>query len=195
MRWLFDEVKDKPSVFFNILRGTVLQLTEKNESGNVIFTLDDLMELEFKTWLCVCKHEYLKLLNVTLFEKMIDHNLIYDHDSFVIQEIINSGMLMIILAILKLFIDDRNSFSYEQWEKLHQIKSQPTPMEESVITQSNEEVKTDPLHMTLITTPIENILETREITNTGTSTLRTEELSLQNLMDNEKDKIPSNIHT
>ena len=126
---------------------------------------------------------------------MIDHNLIYDHDSFVVQEIINSGMLMIILAILKLFIDDRNSFSYEQWEKLHQIKSQPTPLEESVITQSNEEVKTDPLLMTSITTPIENILETREIPNTGTSTLRTEELSLQNLMDNEKEKNPSNVHT
>ena len=36
-------------------------------------------------------------------------------------------------------------------------------MEESVITQSNEEVKTDPLHMTLTTTPTENILETRKL--------------------------------
>jgi len=86
---------------------------------------------------------------------MIDHNLIYDHDSFVIQEIINSGMLMIILAILKLFIDDRNSFSHEQWVELHQIKSQPTQMVESVITQSNEEVKTDPLHMTSTRTSTE----------------------------------------
>ena len=112
VRWLFNEVKDRPSIFLNILRGTVSQLTENNESEIVTFTLDNLMELEFKTWLCICEHEYLKLLNVTLFEKMIDHNLIYDHDSFVIQEIINSGMLMIILAILKLFIDDRNSFSH-----------------------------------------------------------------------------------
>jgi hypothetical protein len=93
---------------------------------------------------------------------MIDHNLIYDHDSFVIQEIINSGMLMIILAILKLFIDDRNSFSHEQWEKLHQIKRQPTPMVESVITQSNEEVKTDPLHMTSTRTSTENYIEEPE---------------------------------
>ena len=46
-----------------------------------------------------------------------------------------------------------------------------------------------------ITIRIENILETWEIINTGTSTLRTEELSLQNLMDNEKEKTPSNIHT
>ena len=68
-------------------------------------------------------------------------------------------------------------------------------MVESVITQSNEKVKTDPLHMTSTTTPTENILETPEIINTGTSTLRSEELSLQNLMYNEKEKIPSNIHT
>ena len=159
VRWLFNEVKDRPSIFLNILRGTVSQLTENNESEIVTFTLDDLMELEFKTWLCICEHEYLKLLNVTLFEKMIDHNLIHDHDSFVIQEIINSGMLMIILAILKLFIDDRNSFSHEQWEKLHQIRRQPTPMVESVITQSKEEVKTDPVHMTSTITSTENYVE------------------------------------
>ena len=150
------------------------------------------MELEFKAWLCICEHEYLKLLNVTLFEKMIDHNLIYDHDSFVIQEIINSGMLMIILAILKLFIDDRNSFSYEQWEKLHQIKSQPFPKEESVIPQSNEEVKTDDLRMTLITTPTECTLEIREIEKTETNT---EELTLQSTRVNEKETTPSNIQT
>ena len=71
VRWLFNEVKDKPSVFLNILRGTVLQLTENNESENVTFTLDDLIELEFKTWLCICEHEYLKLLNVTLFDKLL----------------------------------------------------------------------------------------------------------------------------
>ena len=36
VRWLFNEVKNKPSVFLNILRGTVLQLTENNESENVV---------------------------------------------------------------------------------------------------------------------------------------------------------------
>ena len=96
---------------------------------------------------------FLPWMNVTLFEKMIAHNFIYDHDSFACQELINSGIMMIKLAILKLFIDDRNSFSHEQWEKLHQIKSQPFPKEESVITQSNEEVKTNELRVTLITTP------------------------------------------
>ena len=107
VRWLLNEAKNKPSCFLNILRGTVHQLTENNESEDIAFTLEDYLELEFKAWLCICEHEYLKLLNVTLFEKLIDHNLIYDHDSFIIQEIINSGMLMIILAILKLFIDDK----------------------------------------------------------------------------------------
>ena len=68
-------------------------------------------------------------------------------------------MLMIILAILKLFIDDRNSFSHEKWEKLHQIRRQPTPMVESVITQSKEEVKTDPVHMTSTITSTENYVE------------------------------------
>ena len=192
VRWLLNEAKNKPSCFLNILCGTVHQLTENNESENIAFTLEDYLELEFKAWLCICEHEYLKLLNVTLFEKLIDHNLIYDHDSFVIQEIINSGMLMIILAILKLFIDDRNSFFYEQWEKLHQIKSQPFPKEESVITQSNEEVKTDDLRMTLITTPTECTLEIREIEHTGTNT---EELTLQNTRVNEKETTPSNIQT
>ena len=102
LRWLFDWVKEKPSVFRNTLRGTVRQFTRNNESENVMFTLDNLMELEFKIWLYICKPEYLKLVNVTFFEKMIDHNLIYDHDSFVCQELINSGMLMINLAVLKL---------------------------------------------------------------------------------------------
>ena len=68
---------------------------DNNESETVVFTLDNFMELEFKAWLCICEHEYLKLVNVTLFEKIIDHNLIYDHDSFDCQELINSGILII----------------------------------------------------------------------------------------------------
>ena len=117
MRWLFNQVKEKPSVFLNTLQGTVQQLTENNESESVVFTLDNFMELEFKAWPCICEHEYLKLVNVTLFELIIDHNLIY-HDSFGCQESINSGILLINLAVLKLFIDDRNSFAIEEWKKL-----------------------------------------------------------------------------
>jgi len=75
------------------------------------------MELEFRSWLCICEHEFLKLLHVSLFEKLIDHNLIYDHDSIVCQELINSGILNINLAVFKLFIGDRNSFSIEKREK------------------------------------------------------------------------------
>ena len=55
---------------------------------------------------------------ITLFEKVIDHNLIYDHDLFGCQEVINSGMLLINLAILKLFVDDRNSFTIEERKNL-----------------------------------------------------------------------------
>ena len=86
MRCFFNQVQEKPSVFLNILQGTVQQLTENNESESVVFTLDNFMALEFKAWLCICEHEYLKLVNVILFEQIIDHNLIYDHDSFGCQE-------------------------------------------------------------------------------------------------------------
>ena len=79
------------------------------KTESVVFSLEDFMDLEFKSWLCICEYEYLKLEKVTLFEKVIDYNLIYDHDLFVCQELINSGMLLINLAILKLFIADRIS--------------------------------------------------------------------------------------
>ena len=51
MRWFLNEVKEKPSLFLNILHGTVLQLTENNESESVVFTLDNSMELELKACL------------------------------------------------------------------------------------------------------------------------------------------------
>ena len=110
-------------------------------------------------------------MNVTLFEKIIDHNLSYDHDSFVCQELINSEILLIKLAVLKLFINDRNSFSIEEWKRLHQTPSHATAMEESVISQYKEEVKTDSLYMTSITTPEVQQIEIRDTLNTGTNTL------------------------
>ena len=39
--------------------------------------------------------------------------------------------------------------------------------QKSIISQSNEEVKTDTLDITLITTPEENLLETRETTKSA----------------------------
>ena len=219
--WLLNEVKRKPSVFLKILRGTIQQLTENNESDNVVFTLETLMELEFKAWLCICEHEYLKLVNVILFEKLIDHNLIYDHDTFAIQEIINSGLLLIILSVLKLFIDDRNSFSSEQWKNLHQSISQTLPTTEesdisqinekvktdtldmtsivaatkgSVIPQINEKVKTDTLDITSITTPEENKLEDQTITRDCSNLETIKKLPLSNTMVDENEDILSNTH-
>ena len=60
-----------PTVFLNIIHGTTQQLMENNESESVILSLSDFMELEFKSWLCICEHEYLKLVKVTLFGKVI----------------------------------------------------------------------------------------------------------------------------
>ena len=97
---------------------TIQQLTQNNESEFVIFTLKDFIELEFKSWLCILEHEFLNGVHVILFEKIIDFNIIYDHGSIACKECINSGILMINLAVLKLFIDDRNSFSVEKRGKL-----------------------------------------------------------------------------
>ena len=88
-------------------------------SQNVYYSRDDFMELEFKSWLCICEHEYLKLVQVTLFEKVIDHNLIFDHNVFAYQELINSGMMVINLAIMKSFADDRNRFIIEESRNLN----------------------------------------------------------------------------
>ena len=49
---------------------------------------------------------------------MIDHNVIYDHNKFGCQELINSGMLLINLDILKSYINDRNSFTIEERKNL-----------------------------------------------------------------------------
>ena len=69
------------------------------------------MDLEFKSWLCIYETDYLKLVKVRSFEKVIYHNLI-----------INSGMLLINLDILKFFMDDRNSFIIEERKKLGLVK-------------------------------------------------------------------------
>ena len=84
-------------------------LQKNNESESVIFSLKEFMDLELKSWLCICEHEYLQRIKVTIFEKIIDHNMIYDRNIFVCHELIYSGMLRINIAILKLFINDRNS--------------------------------------------------------------------------------------
>ena len=151
--WLFNWCKKKPSIFQNIVHESVRLLTEHNESESVIFSLQDFLDLEFKSWLCICEHEYLKLVKVTLFDKLIDHNLIYDHDIFECQELIYSGMLRINLAILKFFVDDRNSFTIEERKNLglHQI-TKAKEMKQQIVSQHNDEVKTDALDTNSINT-------------------------------------------
>ena len=106
------------------------------------------MDLECKSWLCICEHEYLKLVKVTLFEKVINHNLIYDHNLFICQELINSRILMIILAILKLFINDRNSFTIEERKNIGLYQNANLNLNEhQIISQHNEKVETDSLDM------------------------------------------------
>ena len=102
---------------------------------------------------------------------------------------------MINLAILKLLNDDRNSFSIEEWKRLHQIPSHATHMKESAISQYNEEVKTDLLYMTSITTPEAQQIVNWNTLNTETTTLISEELPLRNLMANEREEISSRSQT
>ena len=92
------------------------------------------------------------------------------------------------LAVLQHFIDDRNSFSIEEWKRLgiHQKPSHATTMEESVISQYNEEVKTDSLYMTSIIIPEAQQIVNRNTLNTATTALISEELPLRNLMANER---------
>ena len=88
-----------------------------------------------------------------LFEKVIDHNLIYDHNLFVCQELINSGMLLINLPILKLFIDDRNSFIIKERKNLNLNLDTSLNLDESsddelqFILQHNAKIHTNSLIM------------------------------------------------
>ena len=93
-------------------------------------------------------HKYLKLVKVTLFEKAIDNNLIYNHNIFICQELICSGILRINLAILKLFIDDRNSFTIEERKNLGLFQNaKATVNEHQIVSRHNNKVKTDSLDM------------------------------------------------
>ena len=68
VNWLFNWFKRKPTILLNIIHGTIQQPMENNWSKSVLFFLEDFMDLEFKSWLCICEHKYLKLVKVTLFE-------------------------------------------------------------------------------------------------------------------------------
>ena len=87
--------KNKPNFFKYVIKGTIIHLTEDNNEESVFFTLNDFMNLEFQFWLCDCEHVYIKLIKVALFDKLIDHNLINEHNSYVYLELIRSGMYKI----------------------------------------------------------------------------------------------------
>jgi hypothetical protein len=81
-------------------------------------------------------------MKVTLFEKVIEHNLIYDHNTLAYQELIYSGMLKINLAILKFFIDDRNSFTIEEKKNLGLFQiAKAVEKEHQIVSQHKDEVK------------------------------------------------------
>ena len=94
-------------------------------------------------------------MTVTLFEKVIEHNLIYDHNTFAYQELIYSGMLRINLAILKFFIYDRNSFNIEERKNLGLYKiAKADEIEQQIVSQHKDKVKTDALDTFMTKTQI-----------------------------------------
>ena len=118
------------------------------------------MELEFKIWLYFCKPEYLKLVNVTFFGKNdwpqlnLRSWIIYlsrtNHFWNADDQLDNFKTFILMTEIASLL---------KKWKRLHQNKK--------VILQTNEEVLTDSLHMTSITTPEAFQQETRNTSNTG----------------------------
>ena len=53
VKWLLIWCKQRPRIFLNIIKGRIQQLAESNESECVLFSLDDFMKLELKSWLCI----------------------------------------------------------------------------------------------------------------------------------------------
>ena len=96
----------------------------------------------------------------------------------------------------------KQNINHSKWKKTiisqinEEVKTDALDMtQKSIMSQNNEEVKTDTLDITLITTPEENLLETRETTKIGSSYITDEKLTLPNLTVNENEEIPSNTET
>ena len=59
LKWFFNWCKQKPTILLNIIQGTIEQQTEHNETESEMFSLEEFMDLEFKSWLCICENEYI----------------------------------------------------------------------------------------------------------------------------------------
>ena len=68
LKWFFNWCKLKPSILLKIIQGTIQKRTDHNESESVMVSLEEFMDFKFKSWLCICENEYLKLIKVPLFE-------------------------------------------------------------------------------------------------------------------------------
>ena len=68
LKWFFNWCKLKPTILLKIIQGTIEKLTDYNESESVMVSLEEFMDFEFKSWLCICEND-LKLVKVPLFEK------------------------------------------------------------------------------------------------------------------------------
>ena len=104
-----------------------------------------------------------------LVDKLIDHNLIYDHNIFVFQEIINSGMMLINTDILKSFVDDRNSFIFKERKKLR-LHINVIPILNKLLNTSNLDERKENDSSDLKMSYLQEDEETSTITPTNIST-------------------------
>ena len=85
------------------------------------------------------------------------------------------------------------------WKKkklrLYRTASHTLNEEELVMSQNNEEMKTDLLHMTSVITPRMSLDEMQGTSNTRKNTLVTEEFPLMNSVANQKDEIFTGTQT
>ena len=106
---------------------------------------------------------------------------------------------MINLAVLKLFVDDRNSFSIEKREKLSLYQTTSHALIEEkieegrVVLQNNEKVKTNLLYMTSSDTPRTDIVQGTSITRINTLVSQDIDLPLTDLMANQRDQTLTGI--
>ena len=84
----------------------------------------------------------------------MDHNLIFYYSVFACRGLINSGVMVIFLAIMKSFADDRNRFIIEESRNLNFTVNAGFDLVDDneeklqIISQHNEQEETDSLSMT-----------------------------------------------